>query len=904
MGIKEGENLRATIESTKRLLEEEVGYRFARANKRDNETIAFSYDLKGLGGAEDRDFQTMLKAYGVDFSDDAQLIELMQELTHIKRYFERTTKDMRGNKDKHAEMLEEVKTELRSKIASSKYLKNLGDEWEKRLDELEVDEDPSIWRYVLKESMEEFTLQLEQELDAVKGVRVMIGSPELMEMYSQLTEMTVTATTMEQDKATVEQCENAIKTLGPVYGELVSINKSLEDPEVTGDDRDSLESRKKILISHIHEIVSADDAKPQKGIERIKSMFSEDGQLQMDDKEFMATFREGLEDLEFETNSRNGKVNEKMLRRDMYDIKRVENMDALDAANKIVNPEARDEQMKKLSTNKEMERYANLLALQRKLDRILAIQKEIQELENQIARFQKALQEGKVPAGEIDKVNSLIGGYTQKISDLKNAMKDLQTQIKKLAQSLNMTAIVGIDVNDPGAVNTALTHTNNTIDDTRKFAQRRKENACARYDVDPTKPYTEIAGTVRTKVEDIKKRKPVRENEVNAPAEVSTVEPSTGAPTGQVPPAAPGGSTSTIPLRYGKDVPVNIPHSSFGTTGYGQPHVSVPAPVAPVPAAPSGTPVEHADNEVNAPVPEEVEEDLDTMVARFEAEGKMPKKCKLLDRIETSDTKLQINTLDQDKRQRIEGGYVYRYTRGFKPNELYFYQEPLEMYLEDPRGDLEDTLDELRERFESELGGSKAVKEYLATHPHNEFLDGLLSGNPMKRNSAKRKFIERLEEANKGDEQMAYVNMTIALMSEIEPEGISATLSRYSQPYNRPTDMSHYVHTVEEKGFLRKVERLEISEDMREWMKKNKPKDTRSAPKKSGINLDKTTDGMIELFTYSPAELGEDEKATRGPQKDPKKAPQKNPPKKESRKQGNPKKDNRRRRDSAPGDRD
>ena len=117
MGIKEGENLRATIESTKRLLEEEVGYRFARANKRDNETIAFSYDLKGLGGAEDRDFQTMLKAYGVDFSNDAQLIELMQELTHIKRYFERTTKDMRGNKDKHAEMLEEVKTELRSKIA-------------------------------------------------------------------------------------------------------------------------------------------------------------------------------------------------------------------------------------------------------------------------------------------------------------------------------------------------------------------------------------------------------------------------------------------------------------------------------------------------------------------------------------------------------------------------------------------------------------------------------------------------------------------------------------------------------------------------------------------------------------------------------------------------------------------
>ena len=107
---------------------------------------------------------------------------------------------------------------------------------------------------------------------------------------------------------------------------------------------------------------------------------------------------------------------------------------------------------------------------------------------------------------------------------------------------------------------------------------------------------------------------------------------------------------------------------------------------------------------------------------------------------------------------------------------------------------------------------------------------------------------------------------------------------------------------VEQKGFFGKGEKLEISDAMKDWMKKNRPKDDRSkkAPKKASINLDKTTDGMYSLFTYSPAELGEEpskEQPKKSHNKDPKKPgdPKKRPDKRDGRKN---------RKDSAPGGRD
>ena len=160
MGIKEGENLREKIESTKSLLEGEIDYKFGREYKKSGDTIAFSFDLKGIGGAKDRDLQTMLSAYGVELTDDVQLIELMKELIHIKRYFERTSKDMRGGQDKQAEMLEEIKSELRSKIAGSTYLKNLGDEWESRLDEV---------YNILKTGTEDAINECNKTVEAVKS---------------------------------------------------------------------------------------------------------------------------------------------------------------------------------------------------------------------------------------------------------------------------------------------------------------------------------------------------------------------------------------------------------------------------------------------------------------------------------------------------------------------------------------------------------------------------------------------------------------------------------------------------------------------------------------------------------------------------------------------------------------
>lgn len=233
-------------------------------------------------------------------------------------------------------------------------------------------------------------------------------------------------------------------------------------------------------------------------------------------------------------------------------------------------------------------------------------------------------------------------------------------------------------------------------------------------------------------------------------------------------------------------------------------------------------------------------------------------------------TSLQLDTIDDRYKQRVECGRVYRYIRGEGPYELNFVSEDLGEYLDNPKKKLDKVLDGLRDRMIKELGNKEALADFCEESAENKYMKDILSDNFIKRTIAKKKFIRDLEKANSGNETLSYVNMAIALNSEILPEGIDVTLSRLAQPYIRESDIKKYTVTRERSSGLGLIHKKETRVSYSKLVDTQKRKEQENGMHFE-INTRSARDGMVRPFEFDTVEMW-DYTTARDKQRDSKKS--------------------------------
>ena len=228
----------------------------------------------------------------------------------------------------------------------------------------------------------------------------------------------------------------------------------------------------------------------------------------------------------------------------------------------------------------------------------------------------------------------------------------------------------------------------------------------------------------------------------------------------------------------------------------------------------------------------------------------------IIRKMKVHDTQIQLDTIDDRYRQRVECGKVYRYVRGKSNDELNFIEEDLEAYIENPKKKLDQVLNGIRDRLIRELGSEKELEIFCDENDDKEFLEGLVSKNPLKRFKAKRDFMKKIELANNGNEGMAYASMALALNSEVLPNAIVGVMARTAQPYDRENDMKRYVKIKEKSGLFGLISREEGKIYQSRLLEADKRRErAKEAREDSYINVRSKTNGMVRPFEFAIEEL-------------------------------------------------
>ena len=861
--------LREAITELSGLFNQEVVSAFAEGRNRKKgrgEDVPFSYVVDRAGTLEQSKFFELIESYGVNISDDVQLRNLAIELTHLNISLGESFDEL--NETKRRSEFEEILEEMKVEILSSPVMQNLpAEELTKRMEMLGMvlDDDGEPRRGETLKRVNSFIKRLENEAYAVRGARMMNRDPELLEMYEDLREMEEELAKEQEYRREQRVLVTKYNSLCASYQGLESIDDELRNPKLTDRRKRELESERKVIIESLKENMTPDVSDRLFGPHRDR----EPNQYQL-----MRTLKADIEDVAFQVNTANGIVDKDVLARDVFDIVKIDRMQEMETVSKMTDSKARTEKMKELSKTKDLESFAKKLELKRMLEELKELLVELADLKKAEARYNelKAKPEKDLTEAEKKEMAQLLPKVV-KLKNVQAKIGSLQKDIKDLAKDLHISSFEKMNLNHTQVIEKfALKDVDTAIDKQKKFAKIKRSEICDKYGVDKNETTENIGAQIKAKVVEIekRKRKKIVENEgpatntVNVPGNTNVP----GAPAPRVP-----GNATPIPLNFGgRQIPNNIPHSSFG----GARPVSSPTPISNTQENP--TPVQSgSENQVNAPTDPSL--DPNSLDARLDF--LMHKNGRVVETIEADDAELQINTIDPERRQRVENGVVYRYARGANPGELYFVEEGLEMYLENPQKKLEAVLKELRERMITELGGEEQLDEFLANHVENKILKGLVSAKASTRKAARKEFISRLDKRNKGDEELAYVNMAIALNSEIEPDKIDEVIGHYSQPYSRSSDMKKYVRTEETKGFLGLGKKTQYVIEPTLLERHQKREERRAERQKSTLNPKSGSDGMVRPFEISPEEKGESPRNENSPQRDnpdPNKKPQRRRP--------------------------
>ena len=875
--------LREKITDLSELFDQEIVTAFAEGrNRKDGiaDTVDFSYVVNGAGSIGKAKFFELIESYNVNVRDDAQLKKLAIELTHLGKTLGENYEELQQSK-KRAEF-EVILDEMKSKISSSPFMQELSpEEMAQRMEMLDIvfDEDGEPRRGETLKRVNAFLIRLENESYAVRGARMMNRDPELLEMYEDLRGMEEDLVKEQEYRREQRVLMTKYTSLCTAYQILEDVESELSNPKLIDRRKTELEKARTAVLESLKATMSPDVS---------ERLFGENGDKNPKMYQVMRALKGDIEDVAFQVNAANGIVDKDVLARDVFDIVKFDRMNEMEAASAIKDSKTRNEKISELAKTKDLETFAKKLELQRMLEELKELLLKLEDLKVAEARYNelKAKPEKDLTDAEKQELGELIKKHMA-LKTVKGQITTLQTSIKALAQELHMGSFEKMNLNSAHAVGKfGLGDVKKSIDGQKKYAQIKRNEVCDKYGVDKNETTENIGAQIKAKVVEIesRKRKKIVEpegpgsNGVNAPGNPGTQNIGN--------PSMPGHGTPT-PLNFGgRPTPTSVPSSSFGNgPRYG--NTSIPTLMPQSQEAPGVAPTEKSENnQVQAPT--------DPMLDPNSLESRLAfltnSAGKVVETLVVEDAELQINTIEPEHKQRVENGIVYRYARGANPGELYFVEEGLQMYLENPQKKLEEVLKGLRERMITELGGEDELDDFLIANKSGKLFEGLVSEDAGKRKRAIKKFMEKLDEKNSGSEELAYVNMAIALNSEIEPEKIVEVTKRHSQPYSRSSDMKKYVRTEETKGFLGlgKTTKYVVEPDL---LERNQKREARKAEQqKSALNPKSASDGMVRPFEITPEDKGE---TSRGENEPPRRN---NPNRKPDRRRG--------RNNSNPGDRD
>ena len=787
--------LRKKIDELSEMFEERFEQVLQTKKNRRAQDVDFSIYNTGVEGFGNEKFYERIVSYGIDVSNNDELKEMARSLKNVEKLLEAQLKDIR--KTRKREDFEEIAYEIQSALSSSTMMQRLPpEELQKRIDSLKYE--PGISRKVYIERLKNELEQVRYERDSARGKIIVNNDPDLKAIYDDLLDKDHILNRELEYRNEHKAVTREYNVLCETYQTLEKIDVLFAQPGLSDEKRKLLEQKRDGLLNTVYGYL------PDNVTDRI---FDENLQLTVSNREMMRALKEEIQDIAFEKNALNGIVDDNARRKDTFDIMKVDIFENIEEATDWNRLQEKRKQMPFAFKNPEVQEFADKLELKLLMQQLMSIyQKEgtLKDLRSQLDELRNKPME-QLTDDERQKIQNLYKEIREIQSEVNN-ISSISNKIRELGGSLDIECIVNgsLDLNSRTAITTVgIPQVDMAMKRQKELAQCRKDRIFERYDIKEGATQEEIIEQMGSRINQILMNKrdiiigiePKEGKDVNAPSDTSSKE----------------NSSSVVPLNFDKEAPSKVPLTSF-------------------------------------------KDDMD--LDDEPAEEFPPEEQRVLRKMKIYDTQTQIDTIDDRYKQRVELGKVYRYERGNDSQELLFVEEDLETYLEDPKKKLNEVLNGLRNRMLNELGSEEDLEAFCQNGAGNKSFEGLVSKNPLKRMSAKRKFIKELEKANIGNKGMAYANMAIALNSEVLPEAVDKVLDRMAQPYIRESDMKKYVKMGEKSGLLGVTHREQGKIYKSKLIETQRNSDYKKEKYSSRLNVRTEKDGMVRPFEITMEEMG------------------------------------------------
>lgn len=579
------------------------------------------------------------------------------------------------------------------------------------------------------------------------------------------------------------------------YNELCRGYQTLEKIEQELSEANIPEKRRKQLIE-LKEKTLKDLRKSMSD----KREITEEGRLAVSKEKFTKSLKGEIEALAFQKNALNGIVDPDVVRRDKFTIAKSDCFAIFDNFESLTALENARRKRPILNDNPDFSEYTKRVELKMLMHELTITYQQKVELDKIKARLAELNAKKDLTPAELEE-RSKLSKQQVDIHRRINSISKNMDRIRTLGKELGIPCVIdgSLDLNSVEQLNSVgISQVEKSMKKQKEQARAERKKVCEKYGVDDTLSDSEVSTAINDRIKEIisKKRQRIIDLEYDETKDVSAPRNTSTI-----------NNSSVVPLEFEGSAPKNIPKTS----------------------------VENRDNGV--------EDKEDSYGDR-----------KVVQTMQVYDIQSQLDTNDPQYKQRVEFGRVYRYERGKKDGELHFVEEDLEVYLENPKKKLNEILDGLREKVLAEFPSEKELENYCDKLESKEF-KGLLSKSPIKRARAKKELIKKLEEVNGDRAAFGYINMAIALNSELLPDAIGETLGRYAQPYGkRESDMAKYVKIKGRSTILGRSEKGEIvSSRLSNVHVESIHQEEKFT---STIDLHSRNDGLVRPFEIEDAEMG------------------------------------------------
>lgn len=638
-------------------------------------------------------------------------------------------------------------------------------------------------------------------------------SPEMSKLdYIKLIRAEIKQINFERDSARAVIIANSNPELKKTFDELMKCSEIVNEEATYRNTQREVTSRYNALCHAYKALESIEQelAQPQISEKRRTELIEyrkkvlKDIKEELKDKKYATKeelkelLKSEIEDLAFQKNALNGIVDPFAVKYDKFTVMKLDSFSTLDKIENLTSLEKYKRKNPIVENDPDFSEYAKRIKLKMLMQELALTYQLKAELGKINARLAELNAKKDLTPEEIAERNRL-NKQRGEISTKHNMISKRMEEIRKLGNELGIPCVLdgSLDLNSIEQLNSiGVSQVETSIEKQKERMTDKRKKVCEKYDIDASLGDAEVLDAIDKKVKEIELKKRHR----------------------------------IINLDYDQKQDVNAQRSqSIGTNS------SV------VPLDSEGSVSEKNPNTSIEKGDKEADKDDDF------------KEKKVIQSMQVYDVQTQLDTNDPRYKQRVEFGRVYRYERGEKDGELNFVEEGLEVYLENPKKKLNEILDGLREKVLAEFPNERELENYCDQIENADF-KGLLSKSPLKRAIAKNTLLKKIEAANPNKPAFGYINMAIALNSELLPDAIEETIGRHAQPYNKhESDINKYVKIKGRKTLLGRSEKGEIMQS--ELNKTNIESIRREEKLTSTIDLETRDDGMVRPFEIGAIEV-------------------------------------------------